>query len=89
MSGIEKKCVIPSATVKSIYEVPLNYHNYGIGETLLEKLQLPIHNFQLDEWKNLVEHIHSSHIDKNIAIIGKYCDLEDAYYSLNEGLKTA
>ena len=89
MSGIEKKCVIPSATVNSIYEVPLNYHHHEVGETLLHKLQLPLHEFQLDEWKNLVDHIHSSHIEKNIALIGKYCDLEDAYYSLNEALKTA
>lgn len=47
MSGIERKCVIPSATVNSIYEVPLNYHNHEVGKTLLEKLHLPLQEFKL------------------------------------------
>lgn len=89
MCGLPEQCVVPSATVKSIYEVPINYHSYGVGERIIEKLQLPYSSFDLSVWKELLAHKASSIITKKIAMVGKYCALEDAYYSLNEGLKTA
>ena len=89
MCGLPEQCIIPSATVNSIYEVPVNYHHYGIGERIVEKLQLPQSNFDLSARNTLLEHQQESTITKKIAMVGKYCALEDAYYSLNEGLKTA
>ena len=89
MCGLPEPYVIPSATVQSIYEVPVNYHHYGIGQRISEKLQLPDRQFDLSTREMLGNHIQHSTTDKKIALIGKYCSLEDAYYSLNEGLKTA
>lgn len=89
MCGISETCVIPSATVKSIYQVPLNYQEYALGSTLLQKLQLPQKPFKMHKRSDLLQHIEYSKEVKKIAMIGKYCDLEDAYYSLNEGLKVA
>ena len=89
MCGIPEHCVIPSATVKSIYQVPVNYQSHALGNTLLQQLQLPQKPFAMEPWKQLLEHIEQATCVKKVAMVGKYCALEDAYYSLNEGLKVA
>lgn len=89
MCGVAEHCVIPSPTVKSIYQVPVNYQGYALGNTLLQQLQLPQKPFKMEKWNTLLEHISQSTEIKKIAMVGKYCALEDAYYSLNEGLKVA
>jgi len=89
MCGIPSKCVIPSCTVKSIYQVPFNYYQCGMGATLLKKLQLPLQEFDMSEWVNLSQHIEVAQETKRVAVVGKYGALEDAYYSLNEALKCA
>jgi CTP synthase len=43
----------------------------------------------MEKWEGLVQHIEQSKEVKKVAMVGKYCALEDAYYSLNEGLKVA
>jgi CTP synthase len=89
MTGVEENCVIPSATVKSIYQVPVNYQTHALGNILLQKLNLPQKPFDMSKWSTLVQHIDQATTVKKIAMVGKYCALEDAYYSLNEGLKVA
>jgi CTP synthase len=89
MCGISEHCVIPSPTVKSIYQVPVNYQGYALGNTLLQTLHLPQKPFKMEKWHGLLQHIDQSTTVKKIAMVGKYCALEDAYYSLNEGLKVA
>jgi CTP synthase len=89
MTGVEENCVIPSTTVKSIYQVPVNYQTHALGNILLQKLNLPQKPFDMSKWNTLVQHIDQSTIVKKVAMVGKYCALEDAYYSLNEGLKVA
>lgn len=89
MCGVSEHCVIPSATVKSIYQVPVNYQECALGNTLLQQLQLPQKPFIMGQWSRLLEHIEQATVVKKIAMVGKYCALEDAYYSLNEGLKVA
>lgn len=89
MTGIEENCVIPSPTVKSIYQVPVNYQGYALGNILLQKLNLAQKPFNMSKREGLVQHIDNSTTVKKIAMVGKYCALEDAYYSLNEGLKVA
>jgi CTP synthase len=89
MTGVEENCVIPSTTVKSIYQVPVNYQAHALGNILLQKLNLSQKPFDMSKWNILLHHIEQSKEVKKIAMVGKYCALEDAYYSLNEGLKVA
>ncbi|MDD2537349.1 MAG: CTP synthase [Candidatus Absconditabacteria bacterium] len=89
MCGLPIQCVIPSATVKSIYEVPVNYQKHVLGNTLLQALHFPQTQIDLSKWEQLVDHIQNAKEVKKIAMVGKYVSLEDAYYSLNEGLKVA
>jgi CTP synthase len=89
MTGIEENCIIPSPTVTSIYQVPVNYQTRALGNILLQKLNLAQKPFDMSKWNTLLQHIDQATTVKKIAMVGKYCALEDAYYSLNEGLKVA
>lgn len=86
---IRKEDVIPAPTAKSIYSVPVNFQSFKIWDSILEKLKLENKWFDMDEWEKLNEHINNSKEIINIGMVGKYNDLEDAYYSLNEWLRTA
>ena len=89
MTGVEESCIIPSTTVKSIYQVPVNYQNHALGNILLQKLNLSQRPFDMSKRNTLMQHIQQSTEVKKVAIVGEYCALEDSYYSLNEGLKAA
>lgn len=89
MCGIDKKYVIPAPTVKSIYEIPLNYTERNLWGLILEKFGLENNWFNLEKWEKLNNNIKKSKEELIIWMIWKYNDLEDAYYSLNEWLRTA
>ncbi|OGO95703.1 MAG: CTP synthase [Coxiella sp. RIFCSPHIGHO2_12_FULL_44_14] len=78
--------VISLLDVDSIYEIPLILRNQGLGTRVCEKLAIPAAVADLSEWERVVEaHKHPLHT-VNIAMVGKYINLEDSYKSLNEAL---
>ena len=81
--------VIPAPTVKSIYEVPLNFEKYDITRTILKKLNLKYKKPKLVEWENVVKSIHTTFDEIKIGLAGKYNDLDDAYISVIEAIKSA
>jgi len=86
---VEEECVIPAQTVSSIYEVPLNFQKYNIVNIISKKLKLGNLKPNLKEWETLVEKIHAKKDTLNIALVGKYTGLDDAYLSVIESLKIA
>jgi len=86
---VEKECVIPAETVKSIYEVPLNFEKYNITSIIAKKLKLGNLKPKLKEWESLVKKIHAKKPTLKIALVGKYTGLDDAYLSVIESLKIA
>lgn len=85
---VDEDSVIPSETVNSIYEVPLNYEKFGLGETLARKLDLDL-KFDLAEWKTGIEKIRRVKSEIKIGLAGKYNELDDAYLSVIEATKSA
>ncbi|MDP2935233.1 MAG: CTP synthase [Dehalococcoidia bacterium] len=83
---VEERAVIPLPTVSSIYEVPLLLESEGLGELIVERLDLPAGPRNLEEWYSLVEQIKEPRQRLPIAIVGKYVELQDAYYSVREAL---
>lgn len=81
--------VIPAETVNSIYEVPLVYEQYNLAQLIANKLHLGKVNPKLKEWKTLIKKIEQKKEPLNIALVGKYTYLEDAYISVIESLKIA
>ncbi len=78
--------VITARDVKSIYEVPLHFHNEGLDEKVLNLLNIWARAPKLDPWKELVKKIKAPAKRVTIGIIGKYVDLTESYKSLHEAL---
>jgi len=83
---VETRAVIPLPTVQTIYEVPLLLEQAGLGEFVVERLNLPPHSPDLSEWRTLVAQIKKPKPSLRIAIVGKYIELHDAYISVREAL---
>lgn len=87
--------VISAPDVESIYDVPLNLENDGIGASLLSALKLSVGEKQADlsEWSEFVERTKTAgKPEVHIGIVGKYFDtgnyvLSDAYLSVIEAIK--
>lgn len=69
-----------------IYEVPLNLHQEGIDEKIVEFLNIWTGTPNLNAWKKIVKRIKHPESSTTIAVIGKYVNLIDSYKSLNEAL---
>ena len=81
--------VITSPDANSIYEVPLILEREGLAQQALELLQLPQREPDLTQWQTLVERLYCPTNRIEIAIVGKYIRLSDAYLSVVEALRHA
>ena len=88
-------CSMPSNAVISlpdlvtIYEVPLALDEEGIDKIITDKLQLEKNRPNLSAWKKVVKRKIKPSKSINVAFVGKYVDLKDAYFSLTEALDHA
>ena len=78
--------VFTAKDVDCIYEVPLVYNKEGLGDKILQKLNIWARAPRLDEWIEVVERLKNPRFSVNIAIVGKYVNLTESYKSLNEAL---
>lgn len=81
--------VITAADAPSIYDVPLILEREGLARQVLEILGLDNRQPDLQHWETLVERLHQPEREVNIAIVGKYVRLSDAYISVAESLRHA
>ena len=86
---VPRDAVIPLLTARNIYEVPLVLEDEGIGDLLVHALDLPAGTRDLGNWRSMVEHMAGLHDELEIAVVGKYSDLPDAYISVREALRHA
>jgi CTP synthase len=78
--------VISAPDVPSIYEVPLVLHREGLDDELARHLRIDAVP-DLTEWQTLVERIESARTPVDVAVVGKYVNLRDAYLSVMEALR--
>lgn len=81
--------VISSPNVTNIYSIPLIYHEQKIDEIILNHFQLAISKINLKDWEKLVKVTDNLKDEIEIALVGKYVELHDAYISVVESLKHA
>ncbi|MDQ2089158.1 CTP synthase [Marimonas arenosa] len=85
--NVRPEAVIPAYDLKSIYEAPLAYHRVGLDQAVLDAFQIaPAPRPDLSVWEDVVDRLHNVDGEVNIAIVGKYTALEDAYKSIKEAL---
>ncbi len=83
---VERQAVIPLPTVPTIYEIPLLLEESGLGELIVDKLGLKANQPDLGQWQELATSLKTPHEPVNIALVGKYVELQDAYFSVREAL---
>ncbi|NPV79371.1 MAG: CTP synthase [Firmicutes bacterium] len=86
---IDIEAVIPNVNVDNIYEVPLVLENEKLDEFIVRRLQLSCKTRDLAEWRDLVKRISHPSGSVEIAVVGKYVSLPDAYLSVTEALRHA
>ncbi len=70
----------------SIYELPQMLIEQGLDRVILERMAMPVHELKLDRYHALLERIRNPNAQVEIALVGKYTELGDAYKSVNEAL---
>jgi CTP synthase len=83
---VDWHAVIPMPTVSTIYEVPLLLEQEGLGQLIVDKLNLRASPPDLRQWQELVMRLKLAHEPATIALVGKYVELNDAYFSVREAL---
>jgi CTP synthase len=83
---VEPRAVIPLPTMSSIYEVPLVLEEAGLGDLLCDRMNLRASAGDLDEWREWVNRLQHPQKAIEVAIVGKYVELPDAYLSVKEAL---
>lgn len=87
--NLPEECVFQALDAKSIYQVPLSYREQGLDEQVLKHFALDSKEPDLSKWQHIVSRIEQPAGEVNIAIVGKYTGMGDAYKSLNEALDHA
>ncbi len=86
-TNVEPKAVINVPDADTIYRIPLLLHAQGVDDIVARKFRLDSPPaVQLADWERVVHAIETAIGTVDIAMVGKYVDLTDAYKSLNEAL---
>ena len=81
--------IIEAKDVNNVYQIPINFHNQNIEEIILKQFGLKVTKSNLDSWMHLLDNVENLNSEIEIALVGKYVELEDAYLSVKEALKAA
>ena len=88
-ADVDTQAVVACPDVPDVYLVPSRLQAEGLDRLVCEKLDLPLGKTDLGEWLDLTERLQQSTEEVEIALVGKYVKLRDAYLSVHEALKHA
>jgi CTP synthase len=88
-ADVEQDAVIASPDVPDVYLVPSRLQAEGLDRLVCDKLGLPFGAANLGEWLDLTDRLQQAVDEIEIALVGKYVKLQDAYLSVHEALKHA
>ncbi len=84
--NVAENAVITAKDVEWIYEVPLVFHEEGLDERIVEKLNIWTGAPHLERWQKVVTVLTNPKDSVRIAVVGKYMSLKESYKSLFEAL---
>src|SRR6185437_2794398 len=85
--NVRPEAVIPALDAKTIYSVPISYHQEGMDREVLRHFGLSAEGEpDLSRWHRIVEALSTPEGEVRIAVVGKYINLLDSYKSLAEAL---
>ncbi|MDX1960103.1 MAG: CTP synthase [Leptospiraceae bacterium] len=85
--NVKDDCVISAVDIQdSIYEIPKMYKEEKLDEVVLRAFGLELGKSDFSEWEKIIRKIKTATKKVNIAVVGKYISLQDAYRSIYESL---
>ena len=87
--NVKPDCVIENITLPCLYEAPLMLEKSNFSSVVCRELGIDAPAAELDEWSVMVNRIHARQKNTDIALVGKYVQLHDAYLSVAEALRHA
>ncbi|QEH93424.1 CTP synthase [Dermacoccus abyssi] len=87
MCDVDSEAVAAAVDAPSIYDIPKVVHAEGLDAYVIRRLGLPFRDVDWAQWDTLLGHVHSPAHEVEIALVGKYIDLPDAYLSVTEAMR--
>jgi len=87
--NVKPEHIIENLDAEFLYEVPLMMEKEKLAQSVLNCLGLKDYNPNLEKWNHIVDQLRHPKTSVNIALVGKYVALHDAYLSVAEALKHA
>ncbi|WP_417233900.1 CTP synthase [Arthrobacter sp.] len=84
---VDPEAVINCADAPSIYDIPVIIHDQGLDAHIVQSLGLKFKDVDWTQWTRLLHAVHHPDHELEVALVGKYIDLPDAYLSVTEALR--
>src|SRR5690625_4954413 len=88
MCDVEREAVITCVDAASIYDIPKVLHAEGLDAYVTRRLDIPFRDVEWEQWHTLLDRVHRPAYEVEIAVVGKYVDLPDAYLSVTEAVRS-
>ncbi|WP_028047875.1 CTP synthase [Cellulomonas sp. URHE0023] len=87
MCDVDVEGVVTAKDAPSIYDIPRVLHSEGLDAFVVQRLALPFRDVEWKGWDELLRRVHEPAHRVEVALVGKYIDLPDAYLSVTEALR--
>jgi CTP synthase len=87
MCDVDEEAVVAAVDAPSIYDIPKVLHGEGLDAYVVRRLGLAFRDVRWDSWDELLRRVHRPAHRVEVALVGKYVDLPDAYLSVTEALR--
>jgi CTP synthase len=87
MTDVDTDAVITCPDAPSIYDIPRVLHSEGLDAYVVRRLDLPFRDVDWEAWHKVTDRVHNPTHQVEVALVGKYIDLPDAYLSVTEALR--
>lgn len=84
---VDSEAVVAASDAPSIYDIPKVLHTEGLDAYVVRRLGLPFRDVDWTAWGDLLKRVHDPAFEVDVALVGKYIDLPDAYLSVVEALR--
>ncbi|MGZ4781610.1 MAG: CTP synthase [Oryzihumus sp.] len=87
MCDVDTEACAAAVDAPSIYDIPKVLHGEGLDAYVIRRLGLPFRDVDWHDWDELLRRVHNPEHEVEIALVGKYIDLPDAYLSVTEAMR--
>jgi len=87
MCDVDTDACVAAVDAPSIYDIPKVLHSEGLDAYVIRRLGLPFRDVDWHDWDELLRRVHNPEHAVEIALVGKYIDLPDAYLSVTEAIR--